>query len=140
MYAAVEDRRSGSRMVVFDVHIGESQASWERQKVIPDSVDDACSLNSRSTSDMQQSKTVKAAGTWQVNHWQRRKVSPVSLCGICVQLLCEVWHGSGAAPSEATHRTRCVQQPYAAIRVPAGSVERGARAALQLCSCSAWGA
>ena len=63
VYAAVEDKRSGSRMVVFDVHIGESQASWERQKIIPDSVNDACTLSSRSTMDMQQSK---AGDTWQV--------------------------------------------------------------------------
>ncbi|CAL5222539.1 g4916 [Coccomyxa viridis] len=65
VYAAVEDRRSGSRMVVFDVHIGESQASWERQKVVPDSVDDACTFSSRSTADVQQSKILKAAGAWQ---------------------------------------------------------------------------
>ncbi len=78
VYAAVEDRRSGSRMVVFDVHIGESQASWERQKVIPDSVNDACTFSSRSTADVQQSKAAKAAGAWQVIIWPQRKLQDIA--------------------------------------------------------------
>ena len=82
VYAAVEDRRSGSRMVVFDVHIGESQASWERQKVVPDSVDDACTFSSRSTADVQQSKILKAAGAWQVILWPCRRSLTCAL----------VWH------------------------------------------------
>lgn len=53
-------------MVVFDVHIGEDQASWERQKVIPESVDDACALSSPSGAVGQQSRSAKAAASWQV--------------------------------------------------------------------------
>lgn len=53
-------------MVVFDVHIGESQASWERQTVIPESVDDACALSSPSGAHGQQSRSAKAAASWQV--------------------------------------------------------------------------
>lgn len=53
-------------MVVFDIHIGEGQASWERQKVIPESIDDACASSFGSAIDVQQSKSAKAAASWQV--------------------------------------------------------------------------
>ncbi len=66
VFAAVEDRKSGTRMVVFDVHIGENQASWERQRVIPESLDDACTLTSPSSAEGQQSRSAEAAFAWQV--------------------------------------------------------------------------
>ena len=53
-------------MVVFDIHIGEKQASWERQKLVPESIDDACALSSSGTADGALSRSGKAAASWQV--------------------------------------------------------------------------
>ena len=53
-------------MVVFDIHIGEKQASWERQKLVPESVDDACALRSSGRADGALSRSNKAAASWQV--------------------------------------------------------------------------
>lgn len=66
VYAAVDDIRSGTRMVVFDIHIGEKQASWERQKLVPESIDDACALRSSGRADGALSRSGKAAASWQV--------------------------------------------------------------------------
>ena len=66
VYAAVDDIRSGTRMVVFGIHIGETQASWERQKLVPESLDDACALSSSGRADGALSRPGKAAASWQV--------------------------------------------------------------------------
>ncbi|CAK0749293.1 hypothetical protein CVIRNUC_001899 [Coccomyxa viridis] len=65
VYAAVDDIRSGTRMVVFGIHIGETQASWERQKLVPESLDDACALSSSGRADGALSRPGKAAASWQ---------------------------------------------------------------------------
>lgn len=53
-------------MVVFGIHIGETQASWERQKLVPESLDDACALSSSGRADGALSRPGKAAASWQV--------------------------------------------------------------------------
>ena len=53
-------------MVVFGIHIGEKQASWERQKLVPESLDDACALRSSGRADGAISRPGKAAAGWQV--------------------------------------------------------------------------
>ena len=53
-------------MVVFGIHIGEKQASWERQKLVPESIDDACALRPSGGADGALSRPGKAAASWQV--------------------------------------------------------------------------
>ena len=53
-------------MVVFGIHIGETQASWERQKLVPESIDDACALRPSGGADGALGRPSKAAASWQV--------------------------------------------------------------------------
>ena len=53
-------------MVVFGIHVGETQASWERQKLVPESLDDACALQPSGRADGALSRPGKAAASWQV--------------------------------------------------------------------------
>lgn len=67
-------------MVVFDIHIGENQASWERQKFVPESIDDACTFTPSSGADVLHSKPGKASAGWQVCFTGACREDPLVRC------------------------------------------------------------